>query len=63
MSISFPCFNALTDTVAVMNCCVVAFMVFYSDILTLSAHSLHSVLGLEPSLEPWVWKHEYEVKL
>jgi len=37
-----PCFNAQPDIFAVMNCCVVALIVFSSDILAWSADGLYS---------------------
>jgi len=46
MSVSFLCFNAQPDIFVLMNCCVVALMVFFSDSLTWSAHSLYSVQWL-----------------
>jgi len=41
--VSLPCFNAQPDIFAVMNCCVVALSLFFSDCLTWSADSLYSV--------------------
>ena len=41
--VSLPCFNAQPDIFAVMNCCVVALSLFFSDMLTWSADSLYSV--------------------
>ena len=35
-----PCLNAQPDSFAVMNCCVVALSVFYSEILTWGADIL-----------------------
>jgi len=49
-----PCFNAQTDIFAVMNCCIVALIVFSSDMLAWKADSLYSAracareLGLPP---------------
>jgi len=39
--VSLPCFNAQPDIFALMNCCVVALIVFSSDILAGSADSLY----------------------
>ena len=36
-----PCFNAHPDIFALMNCCIVALIVFSSDILAGSADSLY----------------------
>jgi len=41
--VSLPCFNAQPDIFAVMNCCVVALSLFFSESLTWSADSLYSV--------------------
>ena len=37
-----PCFNAHPDISAVMNCCIVALLVFSSDMLAWRADSLYS---------------------
>ena len=41
--VSFPCYNAQSDIFALVNCCVVALNLFFSDSLTWSADSLYSV--------------------
>jgi len=40
-----PCFNAQPDIFAVVNCCIVALGVFYSNSLTWSANSLYSLFS------------------
>ena len=58
-----PCFNAQPDIFAVMNCCVIALIVFSSDILTWRADRLFSLracarrgLGVNPPLELDIYK-------
>jgi len=60
-SVLLPCFNAQPDIIAIVNCCVVALIVFSSDMLTWRADSLYSIfsaracarggLGLKTPLE------------
>jgi len=40
--VSLPCFNTQPDIFAVMNCCIVAFLVFSSDMLAWRADRLYS---------------------
>ena len=40
-----PCFNAQPDIFAVMNCCIVALLVFSSDMLAWRADSLYLARG------------------
>ena len=42
MSVLLPCFNMQPDIFAVMNCCVVALIVFSPDMLAWMADSLYS---------------------
>jgi len=41
--VSLPCFNAQPDIFAVVNCCVTALSLFFSDGLTWSADSLYKL--------------------
>jgi len=52
-----PCFNAQPDIFAVMNCCIVALGVLYSDSLTWRADSLYSLFSAMAHNIRWVEKN------
>ena len=51
--VSLPCFNAQPDIFAVMNCCIVALRLFFSDSLTWS----HMTLNQKPPLKIFNVRH------